>query len=50
MSENKNMRELSMDEMDKVSGGGYSVHPDGTMSINGGKPMTKGEFLDFCMQ
>ena len=25
MSENKNMRELSLDEMDKVSGGGYYI-------------------------
>ncbi len=36
MSENKNMRELSLDEMDKVSGGKALPGPQkGTVSIDG---------------
>lgn len=37
-------RELSLDEMDKVVGGSYSIKPDGKISINGQTPMTRDEF------
>ncbi len=37
-------RELSMDELDQVSGGSYAMHADGTISVNGGEPMTRAEF------
>ena len=40
-------RELSMDELDKVVGGSYSIKPDGKISINGTTPMTRDEFNNF---
>jgi len=42
MSENKNMRELSLDDMDKVSGGLDGV------TANNGKYYTKKELMDYA--
>lgn len=38
------MRELCMDKMDKVSGGGYGIRSDGTISVNGGPRVTREVF------
>ena len=41
------MRELSMDEMDKVSGGAFTYdYNTESITINGGQPMPWGQFCD----
>ena len=44
MSENKNMRELNMDEMDKVVGGSFTYDPNADMCCLNGKMMSPNEF------
>ena len=47
MSENRNMRELSVEETDKVSGGSFTYDPEtGMCTVNGRAPMTADQFND----
>ena len=41
---NKDVEKLSKDDLDNISGGGYGILPDGTISINGSTPMTRAQF------